>query len=241
MIEARDISKRFGRLTALDGVSFRFGAGETVALVGPSGAGKSTLLRLAACYFTPSSGTLSVAGCDTTANSLGARRALGYLPEDDPVYPEMRVGEYLFFRARLKGLSGRTRHKRLHELMLRCGLAGLERVAMGRLSKGETRRVLLADALVADPRVVLLDEPTIGQDPEAAERVRALIGRLSGDRTVLFSTHDMAEAERLAVKVLVLVRGRVAACETVADLKAATGAGSLAEAVAGLTRVKEAS
>ena len=241
MIEARDISKRFGRLAALDGVSFHFGVGEIVALVGPSGAGKSTLLRLAACYFAPTSGTLAVGGCDTTADSLGARRALGYLPEDDPVYPEMRVGEYLFFRARLKGLSGRTRNKRLHELMLRCGLAGLERVSMGRLSKGETRRVLLADALVADPRVVLLDEPTIGQDPEAAERVRALIGRLSGDRTVLFSTHDMAEAERLAAKVLVLVHGRVAACDTVAALKAATGAASLAEAVAALARAREAS
>ena len=155
MIEALAITKRFGRLTALDGVSFRFDAGETVALVGPSGAGKSTLLRLAACYFAPTSGTLRVAGCDTTIDSLGARRALGYLPEDDPVYPEMRVGEYLHFRARLKGLGGRTRKKRLHELMLRCGLAGLARVAMGRLSKGETRRVLLADAVVADPRVIL--------------------------------------------------------------------------------------
>ncbi len=240
MIEGRDITKRFGSLTALDGVSFRVETGETMALVGPSGAGKSTLLRLVACYYAPTGGVISVAGHDTVEASLAVRRAIGYMPERDPVYPEMRAWEYLHFRARLRGLRGRLRTKRMHELILRCGLTGLERVAMRHLSKGEVRRVLLAAALVGDPAVVLLDEPSIGLDPDAAERVRALLGRLSGSHTVLFSTHDMAEAERLAKRVLVLVGGRVAACDTVASLKAATGAGTLAEAVASLTRAKEA-
>jgi ABC-2 type transport system ATP-binding protein len=238
-IEARDLSKRFGRLTAVGPFSFRLERGETVALVGPSGAGKSTLLRLLAGYYMPTTGSVSVAGCDTAVDSLGARRAIGYLPEDDPVYPEMRVAEYLHFRARLKGLSGRVRSRRMHELVLRCGLAGLERVAMVHLSKGETRRVLLADALLAEPEVVLLDEPTIGLDPDAAERVRTLIARSPGERTLLFSTHDMAEAERLASRLMVLVQGRLAAFDTVATLKAATGAGSLAEVVARLTRTGE--
>jgi ABC-2 type transport system ATP-binding protein len=240
MIEARDISKRFGRLTAVGPFSFRLERGDAVALVGPSGAGKSTLLRLLAGYFMPTTGTVSVGGCDTSSDSLGARRTVGYLPEDDPVYPEMRVGEYLHFRARLKGLSGRPRSKRMHELVLRCGLGGLERVAMVHLSKGETRRVLLADALLADPAVVLLDEPTLGLDPDTAERVRALIARSAGDRTLLFSTHDMAEAERLASRLMVLVQGRLAAFDTIASLKAAAGGASLGEVVARLTRAGEA-
>lgn len=241
MIDASDISKRFGRLTAVGPFSFRMERGETVALVGPSGAGKSTLLRLLAGYFMPTTGTVRVAGHDTIMDSLSARRAVGYLPEDDPVYPEMRVAEYLHFRSRLKGLSGRPRSKRMHELMLRCGLVGLERVAMAHLSKGETRRVLLADALLADPAVVLLDEPTIGLDPEAAERVRALIARSASDRTLVFSTHDMSEAERLGSRLMVLAHGRLAAFDTVAALKTATGAASLGEAVARLTRAGEAS
>jgi ABC-2 type transport system ATP-binding protein len=240
MIDARDISKRFGRLTALGPFSFRLDGGETVALVGPSGAGKSTLLRLLAGYYRSNTGTIVVAGCDLAVDPLGARRAVGYLPEDDPVYPEIRVGEYLHFRARLKGLSGRARGKRMHELVLRCGLTGLERVAMAHLSKGETRRVLLADALLADPKVVLLDEPTMGLDPEAAERVRALMARSPGDRTLLFSTHDVGEAERLASRLMVLVQGRLAAFDTPAALKTATGAASLGEAVARLTRAGEA-
>lgn len=239
MIEAHELGKQFGRLAALDGLSFRIESGETVALVGPSGAGKSTLLRLAACFLMPTRGRLLVAGHDTAVDSLGARRALGYLPESDPVYPEMRVGEYLQFRARLKGLRGRTRTRRLHELVLRCGLTGLERAPMARLSKGETRRVLLADALAADPPVILLDEPTIGLDPEAAERVRAMIARLVGSHTVLFSTHDMAEAERLAGRILVLARGRVVALDTVAGVTTAGGASTLAQGVANLTRAKE--
>lgn len=236
MIEARELTKRFGRQAAIDGLSFRIDRGDSVALVGPSGAGKTTLLRLMAGYFAPSAGSLSVAGFNMASDSLGARRQVGYLPEADPIYREMRVGEYLQYRACLKGLSGRARTKRLRELVLRCGLAGLERAFLGRLSKGETRRVLLADALVAEPAIVLLDEPAIGLDPDSAERVRALIARHASERTVVFSTHDMAEAERLATKVLVLVRGRCVAFDAAAALKVAGGVASLSEVVARLTR-----
>lgn len=231
MIEAREISKSFGRLAAVDRLSFRVERGETVAVVGPSGAGKTTLLRLLGGYFAPTSGTLQVAGYAMTGDTLEARGRIGYLPEDDPVYPEMRVSEYLHFRAGLKGLGGRARTKRLRELVLRCGLAGLEAALMGRLSKGEARRVLLADAFVAEPEVLLLDEPTIGLDPDSAERVRALIGRQAAERTLLFSTHDMQEAERLATRVLVMVQGRKVAYDAPAALKAAAGAASLADVV----------
>lgn len=218
MILANQVAKRFGPVSALAGVSFRVERLEMVAVIGASGAGKTTLLRLLSTYMAPSSGYVEINGVDTVHDSLAVRRMLGYLPERDPVYPGMRVLEYLTFRAQLRGLSGRTRTKRIRELIGRCGLAGLERALMGGLSKGEVRRVLLADSLVGDPALVLLDEPTLGLDPLNGDRVRSAFMHLKGERTVLFSTHDMGEAAALASRVLILDRGRVAALGTPGDL-----------------------
>jgi ABC-2 type transport system ATP-binding protein len=236
MIEVSHVSQRFGGVTALDDVSLRIERGETIGLIGPSGAGKTTLFRLLACYMAPTEGTITIDGHATLNDSLAVRRSLGYLPEKDPIYGEMRVMEYLNFRARLKGLAGRARTKRLRELIGRCGLAGLERALMGRLSKGEVRRVLLADCLAGSPPLVLMDEPTLGLDPVNAERVRSVLARLAGEHTVIFSSHDMREAEVLCGRVVVMNRGRIAAAGAPAALVAGQGVSSLADAVSGLTR-----
>lgn len=231
MIRVEHLRQQFGRVAALADVSFAVGRGETVGLIGPSGAGKTTLLRVLSTYMAPTSGTVLMDGIDVVADSLQVRQRLGYLPEKDPVYPEMRVAEYLTFRARLRGLTGRTRVKRIRELIGRCGLSGLEKALMGGLSKGEIRRVLLADCLVGEPEIVLLDEPTLGLDPLNAGRVRSAISRLKGAHTVLFSTHDMNEAESLCTRVILLHRGAIVAVAPPAELASRHGMSSLAEVI----------
>ncbi|MEI6147848.1 MAG: ABC transporter ATP-binding protein [bacterium] len=236
MIDISHVGQRFGGVIALRDVSAKIDQGEMVGLIGPSGAGKTTLLRILACYHMPSEGTVSIDGHSTLHASLAARRVIGYLPERDPVYGEMRVMEYLMFRARLKGLVGRARQKRLRELVGRCGLAGLERALMGKLSKGEVRRVLLADCLVNDPPVILMDEPTLGLDPLNTERIRSLLANLRGDHTVVFSSHDMTEAETLCGRILVMDRGRLAASGTPAELMAGYQAQNLGQVVMAVAR-----
>jgi ABC-2 type transport system ATP-binding protein len=232
MIEISHVEQRFGRVIALQDVCLKIERGEMVGLVGSSGAGKTTLLRLLAGYMTPTRGTVTVGGYSTAGASLMARKQIGYLPEKDAIYAEMRVMEYLSLRAGLKGLSGRPRSKRLRELIGRCGLAGLEQALMGSLSKGEVRRVLLADCLAGAPAVVLMDEPTLGLDPVNATRIRNWLPHLKGEHTVLFSSHDMPEVQALCGRVIVLHRGRVVASGTPAALMAAHQVHSLAEAVA---------
>ena len=235
MVEISNVTQRFGAVTALSDLSLQVERGQVVALVGPSGAGKTTLLRLLSSYLFPSMGMVRINGVNTQENSLKVRQMIGYLPERDAVYPEMRVMEYLAFRARLKGLIGRARHKKLRELIQRCGLTGLERALMGSLSKGEARRVLLADSLVGGPALLLLDEPTLGLDPLSAERMQSLFASTGDDGTVVFSTHDWLEAETLATRVAVLQDGRLVAFEAPAKLLADTGAVDLKRAVMKLT------
>ena len=235
MIDISNVTQRFGAATALYDLSMQVERGQVVALVGPSGAGKTTLLRLMTSYLFPSVGMIRIGGVDTREDSLRVRQMIGYLPERDAVYPEMRVMEYLAFRAKLKGLTGRVRHKKLRELVQRCGLVGLERALMGSLSKGETRRVLLADSLAGNPALLLLDEPTLGLDPLSAERMQSFFTATGDDGTVVFSTHDWREAEALATRVAVLNNGRLVAFETPARLMADTGCGDLRQAVMKLT------
>lgn len=234
MIDVSHVEQHFGAVSALHDVCLTIGPGETVGLIGPSGAGKTTLLRLLAGYMAPTRGRVVIGGKNTLDDGLAARRLIGYLPEKDPIYGEMRVMEYLTFRARLKGLSGRARQKRLRELVGRCGLAGLERALMGKLSKGEVRRVLLADCLAGSPPVVLMDEPTLGLDPVNAERIHALLARLGGEHTLVFSSHDMREAAALCSRVIVLNRGRVAADGAPVALMAERGVDNLADVVVAL-------
>lgn len=234
MIQVDHLLQQFGRITALQDLSFAVAKGETIGLVGPSGAGKTTLLRVLATYMAPSRGKVRIGGHDSVSESLSIRRMLGYLPEKDPVFPEMRVMEYLVFRAKLRGLTGRARTKRLRELIGRCGLAGLERALMGNLSKGEVRRVLLADCLVGEPEVVLLDEPTLGLDPVNGERIRHSFSHMKGERTVVFSTHDMSEAESLCSRVMVLNRGMIAAYASPQELIRQHGVANLGEVIKGV-------
>jgi ABC-2 type transport system ATP-binding protein len=236
MIVAHQVNQHFGRVVALDAVSFRIERGEVVALMGPSGAGKTTLLRILATYMAPSSGTVTLDARDTVRDSLEVRRRLGYLPEREPVYPEMRVSEYLTFRARLRGIHGRARRKRIREWLSRLGLMGLESALMGRLAKGETRRVLLADCLIGEPELLLLDEPTLGLDPWNAETIRKVLATLAGERTIVMSTHDPEEAGALCGKLLLLQRGGLAAFDSPAAVARARQAGSLAAVLTGLGR-----
>ena len=210
MIVAEKLTKRYGRTMALDGVSFRVEAGEIVGLVGLSGAGKSTLLRVLAGTTLPTRGSASLAGADVVERSMAARHAAGYLPESTPLYRDMRVREFLAYRAGLKGLHWRRRRSRVAAVLELCALQGLENAVLARLSAGEARRVLLADCLVHEPPVLLLDEPTTGLDPVNAEGIRGLISSLAGERTVLLATHDEAEVRTVCTRVLVLDRGRTA-------------------------------
>ena len=239
MIEVSGVEKRFGRVLALDRVSFGIGQGEVVGLVGASGAGKTTLLRLLACYFMPTQGSIRIGGLDSRSDSMAIRRMTGYMPEKDPVYPEMRVLEFLNYRSRLKGMTGRRRLRRIRELIARCSLVGLERALIRGLSRGEIRRVLVADCLAANPALVLMDEPTLGLDAWTAGRIRSLMGRGSEERTIVFASHDMDEVESLCDRVLVMNTGRVVADAAPAGLKARFGVPRLADAVALLGRSAE--
>ncbi len=207
------LRKRFARLEVLGGATFRLEPGEVVGLVGANGAGKTTLLRMLAGCLPPDGGRVRLDGFDLAEHPVEVRRRLGYLPENQPVYPEMRVREYLKFRARLKGLHGATRRKRIREMLHLCGLRGLERAPMGRLSRGQVRRALLADALLGHPPLLLLDEPTAGLDEEQRGRTLELIGRQAGRRTVLMATHSEREAAGCCGRLVRLQDGRVEAVD----------------------------
>jgi ABC-2 type transport system ATP-binding protein len=210
MIRIAQITMRFGPHRALDGVSFDVARGEIAGVVGPNGAGKTTLLRILACYLPPTAGSACVAGLDVVADSLEVRRITGYLPESAPLYTDLRVGEFLQFRARIKGLGSAERRKRIRHVTGRCDLAGLERARLDRLSRGEARRVLLADALLHNPEVLLLDEPTVGMDPDHARRLRELIAGLGGEHTVVLATCNEGETRGVCRRVLRLKAGRLA-------------------------------
>ena len=204
----------------MDGVSFEVGKGEVVGILGPNGAGKSTTIRILTGFLPATSGLARVAGHDVARESLAARRQLGYLPENVPLYPEMRVEEYLHFRARLKGVAGRDRKSRVDHVISRCWLVEMRRRLIGTLSKGYRQRVGIADALVANPPILILDEPTVGLDPNQVRQLRDLIRELGADHTVLLSTHILPEVEAVCGRVLVIHRGRLVFAETLANVAA---------------------
>ncbi|MCS7090575.1 MAG: ABC transporter ATP-binding protein [Verrucomicrobiota bacterium] len=219
MIEVQDLTKRYGSRVAIHGVSFQVARGEIVGLLGPNGAGKSTTMRILAGFLPATFGTARVAGYDVALDSLEVRRRIGYMPENNPLYPEMRVQEYLRFRARLKGLSRRRARERVEVVLEQCGLTEVRRRLIGQLSKGYRQRVGLADALVHEPDLIVLDEPTIGLDPHQIRSVRRLIKGLAGRHTVLLSTHILPEAEMTCHRMLILLEGRVLASGTPAELE----------------------
>ncbi len=218
MIEVRELTKRYAKYTAVNDVSFEVGRGEIVGLLGPNGAGKSTILRILSCFVPASSGTVRVGGYDVFFQADEVRRRIGYMPENNPLHMEMRVREYLKFRARLKGLSGSRTRDRVSTVIEQCALKDVHKRIIGQLSKGYKQRVGLADALVHEPELIILDEPTIGLDPNQIRSVRQLIKDLGGKHTVLLSTHILPEVEMTCTRVLILHRGEIMAAGTTENL-----------------------
>jgi ABC-2 type transport system ATP-binding protein len=219
MIEVTDLTKRYAGRTAVAGISFAVGRGEIVGLLGPNGAGKSTTMRILACFLPATSGTVRVGGYDVFFDSQEVRRRIGFMPENNPLYPEMRVREYLKFRARLKGLGWGRSRQRVDTVMEQCGLTEVRRRIIGQLSKGYRQRVGLADALVHEPELIILDEPTIGLDPNQIRSVRQLIKSLAGHHTVLISTHILPEAEMMCSRMLIMFEGKILAADTPENLQ----------------------
>lgn len=218
MIEVENLTKRYPGRTAVDGISFQIGRGEVVGFLGPNGAGKSTTLRILSSFLPATSGTARVAGFDVFREPDEVRRRIGYMPENNPLHLDMRVREYLKFRARLKGLGWRRSRERVDAVLQQCGLTDVSGRIIGQLSKGYRQRVGLADALVHEPDLIILDEPTIGLDPHQIRSVRALVKELGKRHTVVLSTHILNEVEMTCSRVLILHRGRILAADRTEDL-----------------------
>jgi len=225
MIEVENLTKRYAGHTAVAGLSFTVQRGEIVGLLGPNGAGKSTTMRMLSCFMPATSGTARIAGFDVFTQADDVRRRIGYMPENNPLHLDMRVREYLKFRGRLKGLGLGSSRVRVEEVIEQCGLGDVSRKVIGHLSKGYKQRVGLADALVHDPELIILDEPTIGLDPNQIRAVRQLIKDLGRNHTVLLSSHILHEVEMTCSRVLIVDRGRILAADTPANLQKVLGAG----------------
>jgi ABC-2 type transport system ATP-binding protein len=219
MIEVANLTKRYAGRTAVSDISFTVGRGEIVGLLGPNGAGKSTTMRILSCYLAATSGTVRIAGLDVFRQSDEVRRRIGYMPENNPLHLDMRVREYLKFRARLKGLTRKRSRERVDVVTEQCGLTEVSRRIIGQLSKGYRQRVGLADALVHEPELIILDEPTIGLDPNQIRSVRQLIKGLGSSHTVLISTHILPEAEMTCHRVVIMYEGKILAADTPENLQ----------------------
>jgi len=218
MIKVEGLTKRYARHVAVDDISFEVGKGEIVGFLGPNGAGKTTTMRVLTCFMPPTSGKASVAGFDVLQDPFEVKKRIGYLPETPPLYPEMEVGEYLTFVARLKGIAANEAAKRVDDAAGRCALGDVKNKLIAKLSKGYRQRVGLAQAILHNPDVLILDEPTSGLDPKQIIETRELIASLSGDHTIILSTHILSEVEHSCQKVLIINRGRIVASESVTNL-----------------------
>ncbi|GAB4258796.1 ABC transporter ATP-binding protein [Deferrisoma sp.] len=223
MIQAENLTKYYGDVCALAGVSFHVERGEIVGLLGPNGAGKTTAMKILTCFMPPTSGTARVAGHDIFEEPLKVKRNVGYLPEEPPVYPELTVDEYLSYAGRLKGLSGGALREAKARAMEKCGVDHVARRLIGNLSKGYRQRVGLAQALLHNPPVLILDEPTVGLDPVQILEIRALIKALAQDHTVILSTHIMQEVEAVCGRVIIINEGRIVAVDTADNLRSQMG------------------
>jgi len=228
MIEVSNFSKTYAGFKAVQGISFQVNKGEIVGFLGPNGAGKSTTMKVLAGYLPPTDGRIKVAGYDVVGESLEVRRNVGYMPENVPLYTDMRVDEFLRFRARLKGVPAKKVRDRVEHVARLCNLLDVQRKVIGTLSKGFRQRVGLADAMVHDPQLLILDEPTIGLDPHQIRSVRDLIRSLGAHHTILLSTHILSEVEATCNRVLIINRGRIEASDTPANLtRLVRGGGAL--------------
>lgn len=219
MISVSQLTKEYGNTLAVDHISFEVPKGQVVGFLGPNGAGKSTTLRMLTCYLPPTSGGATVNGFDIFHQSQQVRENLGYLPENVPLYTEMRVEEYLDFRGRLRKMPRDERRKRIDYVLERCWLKNVRRRVIGHLSKGYRQRVGLADALLHNPAVLIMDEPTVGLDPTQIRETRKLIKDLGGDHTVMLSTHILPEVEAVCDRAIVIAGGRIVAQGTPDELR----------------------
>jgi len=219
IIEVENLTKRYAGHAAVDRITFTVQRGEIVGFLGLNGAGKSTTMRILACYLPATYGTARVAGFDVFTQADEVRRRIGYMPENNPLHLDMRVREYLKFRARLKGLGIRRSRERVEAVMQQCGLTEVRRRIIGHLSKGYRQRVGLADALVHEPELIILDEPTIGLDPHQVRSVRQLIKDLGRHHTVLISTHILFEVEMTCNRALIMHEGKILAADTTQNLQ----------------------
>ncbi len=218
MIEVTNLTKRYGRHTAVDGISFTVNKGEILGFLGPNGAGKTTTMRILTCYLPATEGTARVAGYDVFEQPLEVKRRVGYIPETPPLYPDMDVGGFLDFCGRIKGVPGADRKARIDEAMDKTRLGDVRRTLIGRLSKGYRQRVGLAQAILHNPDVLILDEPTAGLDPKQIIETRELIKSLGGEHTIILSTHILPEVSMTCSRVVIINKGRVVAEDTTAAL-----------------------
>ncbi len=218
MVIAEHLHKTFGRFTAVKDATFTINKGEIVGFLGPNGAGKTTTMKMLTGYLPPTAGTASIAGYDILENPLEARRHLGYMPENVPLYDDMRVHEYLDYRARLKGICGKSVRSQIGEVIDKCGLEPKRKNLISTLSKGYRQRVGLADALLGNPDLLILDEPTNGLDPNQIRQIRELIRALSENHTVILSTHILHEVEMICNKVIIIDQGEIKAADTPSNL-----------------------
>jgi ABC-2 type transport system ATP-binding protein len=220
MIEITDLRKRFGPIVAVDGITFTADKGEVLGFLGPNGAGKSTTMKVISGFLPPTGGTAFVCGHDVTVAPLAAKKVIGYLPEGAPGYPDMTPSAFLRFIAQTRGLRGAERRRRIAHVAELVHLEGVMRQPIDTLSKGYRRRVGLAQAILHDPDVLILDEPTDGLDPNQKHEVRALIGEMAGRKAIVLSTHILEEVEAVCSRAVVISRGKIVADGTPADLQA---------------------
>ena len=218
MIKVEGLTKRYARHVAVNNISFEVGKGEIVGFLGKNGAGKTTTMRVLTCFLPPTEGKASVAGFDVVDQSLDVKKNIGYLPESPPLYPEMEIREYLTFVAKLKGIPTAEIPSRVDEVCKRTAISDVKDKIIGKLSKGFRQRVGIAQAIIHNPPVLILDEPTSGLDPEQQRETRQLIASLSGDHTIILSTHILSEVEQSCSKVIIINNGTIVAVDSVANL-----------------------
>jgi ABC-2 type transport system ATP-binding protein len=226
MVDVQDLTKYYGPTLAISRIGFQVARGEIVGFLGPNGAGKTTTLKILAGYLPPTSGAARINGYDCFAESIQARRSLGYLPETVPLYPDLSVTQFLQFAARAKGVDSRQEKTEIERVMADCGLTEVRHTLNGSLSKGYRQRVGLAQALLNRPPLLILDEPTIGLDPSQIVEIRQLIKELAGDHTVILSSHILPEVSQLCQRVIIISRGQIAASDTPENLSRQLGRGS---------------
>jgi ABC-2 type transport system ATP-binding protein len=219
MIKVDQLTKKYAHATAVDHISFQVERGQIVGFLGPNGAGKTTTMRMLTCFLPPTAGSATVAGFDVLEKPMEVKKRIGYLPETPPLYLEMHAEEYLNFVGKLKGLGGADLAKRVDYVCERCAIADVKKKLLGKLSKGYRQRVGLAQAIIHNPDVLILDEPTAGLDPKQINETRDLIKSLAGDHTIILSTHILPEVEQTCQQVLIINKGKLVATDSVQNLQ----------------------